>query len=456
MSRFIFIAGLVVFIGLSGGCGEQEENLELKIGKGGHLNLNKARWDQRNEPSLMDTLVGGQAYRYKFDTLPLSGTLSKKPWSGDYWPTYKGGITYRWNDRDSWGVERYGYTPSAYQDLVDKDLSFLSPAEKYDLMMGRFDYPLTYEERQRTKIMRTVPGSSEYRPGYKIPYWEGLCHAWAPATIGYQEPNPVTVLSPNGLEIPFGSSDIKALLSHFLHETPAKTQFLGMRCNIDVDELQKKYRNGEISWSYYMQQKKACADTNAGAFHLVLSNQVGLLDEGFIADVTRGAEVWNQAVYAYETQVLEEKQGASWKAAPGTVKEIRVHTRMYYTTEIPHSFERPSGQPTVFKDYNYWLEINKRGEIVGGEWKNSRANRPDFLWKQEIPDFWGDYSYLGDLYYQSIQASPNEQPTPPAEPGGPTEPTNPPTDSDVSTEPAEPISPREPSVPLEPEDSVAA
>ena len=437
MDRFIITAGFVASMGILGGCGNSKlsHNGIESPRSSSQENIKKARWDARNEPSLMDTMVNGQAYLYRFDTLPLEGALSKRPWSGDYWPTYRGGITYRWNDRSSWGVDRYGYAPKPYDDLIGRNLAYLSPAEKFDLYRGRYDYPLTYEERRRTRIMKTVPGSWEYRPGYKIPYWEGLCHAWAPATLGYEEPSPITVTNPDGLEIPFGSSDLKALLTYFLHETGAKTQFLGMRCNIDVDELNRKYRNGEISWSYYMQQKKACSDTNAGSFHLVLTNQVGLLDEGFIADVTRGAEVWNQAIYAYHSEVLEERSGASRNAAPGTVKEIKVYTRMYYTTEIAQSFEKPLGQPTAFKDYYYWLELNAQGEIIGGEWQDSRANRPDFLWKQEVPEFWGDFLSLDELYRMATQG-PGEIPEDPSEP---TDPENP----EESVDPLDPSEPAE-------------
>ena len=468
MNRFINTAAFAVCIGVFGGCGKTN-HLDKGAGKNRNnevLDTKKARWDQRNEPSIMDTLVNGQGYRYEFSSLPLSGSLSQQPWSGDYWPTYKGGITYRWNDWDSWGVQRYGYRLDSYQSLEGKDLAYLSPSEKFDLFLGRYDYPLTHEERRRTRIMKTVPGSYEYIPGYKIPYWEGLCHSWAPATAGYQEPNPITLSNPDGLQIPFGSSDIKALLTYFLHETPAKTQFLGMRCNIDVHELYRKYRNGEISWSYYQQQKKACADTNAGSFHLVLSNQIGLLDEAFFVDVSRGAEVWNQAVYSYETVILQQRYGASRKAAPGTVKEIKVHTRMFYTTEIPQSFERPLGQPVAFKDYYYWLEINRNGEIIGGEWLDSRANRPDFLWKQEIPEFWGDYKFLEEIYNLSIQVpeepeepgEPTEptEPEEPSEPIGPTEPEEPsePTEPTESEEPSEPTEPTEPEEPVEPTEPV--
>ena len=363
---------------------------------------NDARWDGPNSPHLMDTYVGGQGYNYQFAELPTNGSLSNRPWSGGYWPTYEGGITNRWALGGASGAERYGYSLLTQSQIESEDLRYLSPAEKFDLLLGRYSFDYTRRERQRTQILRTVPGSSSYDPGYSIPRWEGLCHAWAPATLAFEEPKPITVRTGNGLIIPFGSSDIKALLTYFLHERDASTRFLAKRCNVDLDDLNARYRRGEISRSYYMSQRSACADTNAGAFHIVLANQVGLLNEGFIADVDREAEVWNQAVHRYTSRVVDTREGASSGAAPGTVKEVRVKTRMYYTQEIQYSWEQPTWQPNYYKDYDYWLELSATGEILGGEWASENADRPDFLWKQSTPAFTGDYAMLKRLYDLSI------------------------------------------------------
>ena len=81
-------------------------------------------------------------------------------------------------------------------------LKALSPAEKYDIFMGKFSYPTVKFEWARTSASH--------------PQWYGLCHGWAPAAIVYDEPNPVTLTGPSGVKVPFGSSDVKALLTHFL------------------------------------------------------------------------------------------------------------------------------------------------------------------------------------------------------------------------------------------------
>ena len=61
-------------------------------------------WDEKNKPELFEF-----DYDRNFETLPLNGQLTKVPWSGYYWPTYEGGITYRWNKETEKKHEKYGY-----------------------------------------------------------------------------------------------------------------------------------------------------------------------------------------------------------------------------------------------------------------------------------------------------------------------------------------------------------
>ena len=204
--------------------------------------------------------------------------VEQTPWSGDYWATYKGGITYRWNEVGSNGSSQYGYKLiDDKTDFHSLDLTALSPAEKYDIYLGRYDFPLTTYERNRTQIMKTIPGTTEYQEGFTIPAWEGLCHAWAPATILFDAPNPVVVEGANGVKVPFGASDVKALLTYFLHyEKSPNVNFLGGRCNLDFGKLRQDYNAGKITKAQYEAylEESQCSDTNAGAFHIVLVNQI--------------------------------------------------------------------------------------------------------------------------------------------------------------------------------------
>ncbi|MEE2742424.1 MAG: hypothetical protein VYD54_00865, partial [Bdellovibrionota bacterium] len=356
-------------------------------------------WDEKNKPELFEF-----DYDREFKNLPLNGKLEKLPWSGYYWPTYEGGITFRYNSETEKKHEKYGYDLLTEEDISSVDTKILSPAEKYDLFLGQNSFPLTNYERNRTNIMKIIPGSSSFEEGFKIPTWEGLCHAWAPATLSYDNPNPVTIKAENGKEVSFGSSDVKALLTYHLHYNRSpKTNFLGSRCNLDFKELKKKLDNNEITKEEYTKSvnAKECKDTNAGAFHIVLANQIAKKKQGFIVDVTRDFEVWNQPVMGYVSQVLGEKQGATEGAAPGTVKEVTVKTWMQYVVEVRQSWERETNKEAYrIMTYDYRLEIDSEGKIIGGEWLTE--NRPDFIWKQETPKFSGYFKDLEKIYKKSV------------------------------------------------------
>ena len=396
-------------------------------------------WNPQNDPKILDMSQMGarQGYTTDFSRLPLNVSLSVEPWSGDYWATFRGGISLRWNvgegsvyDMADKEVEPlYAYDILAGKEALSSvDIASLSPAEKYDIYTGAYDFTLTRYERSRTRVMQTVASDPAYNPEFEIPRWEGLCHAWAPATIQYKAPKPVTLTNADGIEIPFGASDIKALLTYNLHvnETGAETKILGLRCELDVEDLKEQFNAGDLSFSEYRQQYRQrlasspCADTNAGAFHVVLANQIGLLDEGFVVDITRDSEVWNQSVSAFSSDILERKAGARAKSAEGTVETVLVRTKMTYTNEVDFSwtgelksYDNPRGE----KIYYYYLELDAQGQIIGGEWANvedvdpdadfedldEKDDRPDFLWKMSPGDFVGFFGPLREIYEASVK-----------------------------------------------------
>ena len=90
--------------------------------------------------------------------------------------------------------------------------------------------------------------------GQKIPKWEGLCYSWV-STVNYKNPTtPVTVKSPQGQSITFYSSDIKALLTYFLHwDNPRNGGsgvffFLVSRCECHTKGVDEAY-NSLMGWS---------------------------------------------------------------------------------------------------------------------------------------------------------------------------------------------------------------
>lgn len=352
-------------------------------------------WDGYNSPGNFS-----QSYEYRFSQLPAVGRVATHtPWPDTYWPTREGGINKRWMVSANPGNPAYsqlsrenrsfGYylrSEAEVRAMSREELTGLSPAEKYDIFMGRFDYPLVYSVRAVT------------RPG--APDWAGICNGWAPAALRHPEPAPVDVMSAGGILVPFGASDVKALLSHMYWEENDNTAFLGRRCT-----------GGGI-----FSNPALCNDVNAGAFHIVMANELGRLQRGFLLDIDPGKEVWNQPAIGYHTNVVG-RQGPSRGSARGTVEEVIVQTTFNYTDETDPQWasiigvtDPATGGPSFrvdhglgVKQYQYSLELDAYGNILGGTWY--QGDHPDFLWQMDGLTFKGRWEGLNQIYRPSPTAN---------------------------------------------------
>ena len=142
--------------------------------------------------------------------------LRESPWSDDYWAICRGILGARYADRGfpadsgwqtcrSYVHQRPAATIAASGSASDIDL--LSPAEKYDLLVGDAAGTLT----------RGMWAQGEYyfeRYG-KVETWMGICHGWAPAAYMLGRPREVvTAVAADGrTQLRFYPSDIKGLAS---------------------------------------------------------------------------------------------------------------------------------------------------------------------------------------------------------------------------------------------------
>lgn len=321
-------------------------------------------WNRNSNPEIMSS-----TFKKKFSSLPLSGLAlgAKKYWSSYYWPLFMGNINLRWNTPKPQGfnLDSPNYEAAAKMDM--KELESLAPSEKYDLFLGNYSYPLKREVEKRVSPRRKE--------------WEGICHGWAPAALNHDEPAPKIVTNPDGLKIPFGSSDIKALLSYYYayHYDAVTTHQMGRRCN------GSQYCNGDL---------------NPGAFHIALTNKLGLEGRGFIADIENGKEVWNHVVQSYISTIIDKNIPPTITSSKGTVRLIRVKTRVRVVGNIENNSWYPAigtnNQTYYDLDYVYDLEIDKKGNILGGEWMSKR--KPDFMWYvSPAKNFKGLFSKLPEL-----------------------------------------------------------
>lgn len=349
----------------------------------------KKAWNRANNPFLLDSEdLRQHRYTNVFSELPMHGALDEVPWSDSYWPTVRGGLTYRWNDARSTDINRYRYALVPRENLQSFDVKIMSPMEKFDLYRSRYDYPYTKKERTRTS-----------RPAQ---YWEGLCDAWAAASLEFNEPGPVTVKNQEGLRIPFGSSDVKGLLIHLMKVSRTKIHFLGTRCRADMADVRSRYNRGLISRAEYLRTMESCSGINAGAFHIVLANQIGRIKKGFIVDIDPGREVWNHPVYAYSSRILSDRRTRSADSAPGTVREVEFMTSMKYVVEKRQSWYINNYKGIVTANYHYRVEIDSQGKIIGGLWLGSKF--PDFAWKQDTPQIHSrDLQAIKEIYQASMR-----------------------------------------------------
>lgn len=316
------------------------------------------------------------------------------PWADSYWPKYSGEISQRYADRGfpnskSWDVN-YGYflsyPPSAIVNSGNSTLiNVLSPAEKYDFVMGDMNFTLTKYAWNEGKKGKKEEGG--------IGSWEGICHGWAGAAHMLQPFNerPIVVQSQNGVPVTFYPQDMKALQTMLWANGSPTSRFVGNRCNV---EKPKKNAYGRII-------DKGCLDPNPATWHIALINQFGINKRNFVMDATYDFQVWNHPLasirYRYFNPATREESDSLSKAMIPISKyradyfrEFRSDSAKYvvgiamdvtYVIEIVPGQERVFDTPTKTLRLIYDLELDENTNIIGGEWYSNA--HPDFLWTYE-------------------------------------------------------------------------
>ena len=391
-------------------------------------------WDEVNNPANINP-----HYVYRLDQLPKQGRLddAHMPWSDNYWESDWGGISLRWQDLDEDQldpevkeyVDKYAlfaYTPPSKEEVLHMStdqIKVLSPAEKYDILMSRYDYPTVYSERQRT--------------GPREEDWQGLCHGWVVAAVNYAEPKPVEMTNAEGVKIPFGSSDIKGLLSYYYGVTvydyargdrhvvkkADQVQYLDQidaldiakwvklasgavifdqsGFSVDLDALDETGIDATIpELNHVYQVGPRAGETNAGAFHVVMANQLGLLNRGFASNINtkvRTSQIWNQPVMGYSSEITSDLTSSHPHAHRGNW--VDVTTTLNYVSEIAQTYDpvvNTAKQRLSEITFNYSLELDDAGNIIGGEWQ--RGFHPSFVWVHDKIDIRGYFSKLNQAY----------------------------------------------------------
>lgn len=342
------------------------------------------KWNRANNPDFFNVIIG-KSVEKKFDNLPLKASIKddRYGWSESYWPSYLGGIAYRWNHPYPNPFEYEFFTKEELLLMTEDERAQLSPAELYDIAMGDYSYKLT------KKVLKKFSPNDLW--------WEGICHGWALAASNYPEPDKTTLINKDGIKVSFGSSDVKALIS--MHDAFNSRGFyvrVGERCSVD-GKVVGEGSQGDLNHTPSIQQasKPACKDVNAGAFHIILGSLIGIHSKGFVADVDRYNDVWNQPVTGYESEIVQTIPLSKKDLKNGVFKKIQLKTKMIYGEELQFFNQAAlddgevnfvSKNPVTgtiaqafrSKNYEYILELNSFDNIIGGEWISE--TRPDMIW----------------------------------------------------------------------------
>lgn len=328
----------------------------------------------------------------KLESATLVG--AEQPWSDTYWPIYQGQLGARYavsgfDDNDTWldyfnFVAKDGARSGFGKNAPADDLS---PAEKYDMLVGDAGWTLTN---------RMWDEGKEYWDAYgKVESWMGLCHGWAPASYMLPRPtNTIKVKSASGQIITLFPADVKGFASLLWGKAESPSHFIGGRCYMKRTDIKKDPASGRVL-------NEECFNTNPGTWHTAVVNQLGVGRRSFVMDATFDYEVWNQPVVSYNYSYYNPQTNAPGTLAESTIPYsaftkdkfskfrekqnfshiVGVSMYVQYGSEIipNHSApDDPKNDAINSVRYVYDLELDKNGKIMGGEWYSN--GHPDFLW----------------------------------------------------------------------------
>jgi hypothetical protein len=348
---------------------------------------------------------------YRLEALPMSGEAAQIPWAGSYWPTFQDSINYKWagpsSDSASKKYER-AFGGSGVEDAVSRYHGLESQSRTCQTTTEC--HPESGETCARREGADT---------GRCIGTWWGICNAWSAAAILFPEPkDPVTR---NG--ITFQPQDLKALGS-LVHDSTRK-KVVSLRCNEPNTIAYDPY--GRPTDEY-----RACRDTNAGTYHLLITNYLGVMHQSFVEDRTFSYQVWNQPLRGFQVTSKRELTfreandlvgGGAVVADAGSAYQFNPNAAKFYDVSMTVTYIYESGPadgytaPNIDRytgsdSYRYVLELDANGKIIGGEWVgSSKQAHPDFLWLPLGPnDNSGaggaiNYDVVRELLFESASVS---------------------------------------------------
>jgi len=376
-------------------------------------------------------------FKTNINDLPREAQSENIPWSGFYWPIKVGlisarycnneknsirnpttGKAFKWIDSISYYRQPQDYLSNVKTDNFEEYVNnYYSPSEKYDLLVGDYNFTLTNKMKQEGNyVVKDEDGD--------VPEWMGICHGWAPASYLYKAPvKAAKVMAADGKTmIEFLPDDIKALATLFWAETRYKTRFMGGRCKYtDIKEIPSDPETG--IW-----EEDTCYSVNPASFMIVLGNQIEIRRKNLVFDPEINGEIWNQPVYGYrlryynlltdevhktpsQSKVLISKvQSLNNKLFNYMISKKDPKSQFYLAVNItvdfvyenfPYHGIKPSRNTNQQISYSFVLELDENENITGGEWLDNF--HPNFIWTLDERDL--NRKYDEDKMVESFNGS---------------------------------------------------
>lgn len=293
-------------------------------------------------------------------------------WSSSFFPSWFGGEAGRWADPTTTLVWRTltGFSPPSAAEAqgwarTSKDRLFtLSPTEKLDIALGRYDFPATREALAHSHNKRPLPR-----------YWSGRCNGIAAAAIATPEPHRVVdVIAKDGTSIRFHPNDVKSLLSVAYYQVPST--LIGEVCDVVALDA------------------GATCSMNPAVLVLAAVNRIGLARRTFLVDALPTIAKQYYAVASARIDLVGnprplggEKTDAKLAGRATAVQDVAITLVLSSTTlGYARANVRDPAQPghyarvgvvPVTMSYRARLAIDGAGELVGGMWTGDPPDGPD-------------------------------------------------------------------------------
>lgn len=321
----------------------------------------------------------------RLDDLRARGLLDRTlepahpAWSSSFFPSWFGGEAGRWTEPTTTLVWRTltGFTPPSAAEAqhwtrTSKEptskarLFDLSPTEKLDIALGRYDFPATWQALRHSHNKRPLPR-----------YWSGRCNGVAAAAIATPEPHRVVeVIAADGTSISFHPNDVKSLLSVAYYQVPATT-LIGNLCNVVALDA-----GAECSM-------------NPAVLVIAVANRIGLARRSFLVDALPTIAKQYYAVASARIDLVGnlrplggEKTDAALASRATAVQDVAITLDLSSTTlgyaraNVREGTEPPGryakvGVVPVTMSYRARLALDGNRELLGGRWTGDPPDGPD-------------------------------------------------------------------------------